>query len=118
MKIRGLVVVVGMLAWGAACSDDPTICTGSYAIGLTVSVEDSGGEPVCDVTVKLQDGAYMEEKTFSETDCILMGAGERAGTYRVTVSRGGTLLAEDQVSVRAEDECHVQSESLRVVVDD
>jgi hypothetical protein len=116
VRIRALVAV-GMLGWSTACSDDTVMCPPFYAFGLVVSVEDAAGDSVCDVTVKLQDGGYVEEKTFSETDCVFMGAGERPGTYGVTVSRGDTLLAEDEVSVQA-DECHVIGKSLTVIVDD
>ena len=104
-------------ALSGACSDDTIICTAEYRFGLGVDVKTSTGDPVCDVTIRLQDGSYIEQKALSETDCFLTGAGERAGTYRVTVSRGDTLLAEEVVTVRAE-ECHVEGKSLTVVVDD
>jgi hypothetical protein len=75
------------------------------------------GTPICDVTIRIRDGNYVEEKQLTESDCILMGAGERPGTYRVTISRGDTVLAEDEVTVR-DDGCHPIPESLEVVLDE
>jgi hypothetical protein len=107
---------MGTLVAGSACSDDTRSCTGDYSYGLGINVEDSAGGAVCDVTIKIQDGSYVEEKPLTESACFVMAAGERPGTYRVTASRDGTVLAEERVTVR-DDACHPIGESLTLVID-
>jgi hypothetical protein len=115
-RTRSLVVLTAFAA-SCACSDDTRSCTDEYAYGLSISVENSAGTPICDVTIRIQEGNYVEEKQLTQSDCILMGAGERAGSYRVTISRGDTVLAEDELTVR-DDGCHPIRESLEVVLDE
>jgi hypothetical protein len=58
----------------------------------------------------------VEETTFDTSSCTFVGAGERAGTYDVSASRGRDILASERVTVR-EDGCHVEPESRTLVVD-
>jgi hypothetical protein len=115
-RARSLLALTAFAA-SCACSDDTRSCTGDYVFGLGISVENSAGTPICDVTIRIQDDNYVEEKQLTQRDCILTGAGERAGTYRVTISRGDTVLAEDEVTVH-DDGCHPIRESLEVILDE
>ena len=63
-------------------------------------------------TMTLRDGDYVETTSESFDGRTLVGAGERAGTYIITVAREGYhswVLTDVEVT---EDECHVDPVSL------
>lgn len=105
-----------LLATSTACAGPPA-CTDLLAFGLNVTVTDAAnGERICDATVTATDGDFSETlQPFGEaTDCTYAGAGERAGTYTITVEKDGyATLTEDNVVVE-EDECHVIGEVLEL----
>jgi len=73
---------------------EPVVCTALYAYGITVTVVDSlSGAPVgAGATVIATDGAYADTVTHhagSANDFPFGTAGERAGTYAVTVLKSG-----------------------------
>lgn len=78
---------------------------------MIVNVEDAQGMPVCDVTVRIRDGAYEEERALEADSCSFSGAGERPGTYQVAALRDGVVVAETRVSVSA-NECHVEGRTV------
>src|SRR5688572_23654555 len=74
----------------SACAPPPVSCTDLFAYGLTVIVTDSTtGERICDATVTVTDGAFAEtlEPPLQSETCAYVGAGERAGTYRVEATK-------------------------------
>ena len=82
-----------------------------------MSVVDAQNMPVCDVTVRIKDGAYEEEAVDHGT-CVFHGAVERPGTYDVSALRDDVVLAEKtQIAVPA-GECHVQGQNVTLVVAD
>jgi hypothetical protein len=108
-------VVAAYLAVAAACSDREG-CDGYLAYGLTVSVTDGTGDPVCDVSVRIEDGQYVEEKELNATDCTMRGAPERPGTYTITASRNEAILDRVTATVPS-DECHVENQSVTLLVE-
>jgi hypothetical protein len=108
------IAVATSFAATAACSEPG--CDANLVYGLTVSVVDGSGDPVCDVSLRIEDGSYVEEKELSQGDCRMTGAPERAGTYTITASRNETILARKTATVPS-DECHVKSQSVTLVVE-
>jgi hypothetical protein len=113
MVVRSLVLAG--CATIVAC-DAASTCDFNFAMGLVVTAVDASGAAACDVLIEIQAGDYVESKQLEPTDCVFRGAGERAGTYLVSASRNGTVLASERVTVEA-DECHVKTESVTLVVD-
>jgi len=100
----------------AACLVDPGVsCTDQYVYGLTVNVVDDAGDALCGATVTLTEGDY-EEVLEESTDCAYIGAGERAGTYSLTVEKEGYTSAGVSEVVIGEDECHVLPETVDVTL--
>ena len=97
------------MAMSGCGTTEPIACTEIFVYGLSVAVVEAGtGAPLADgATLTLRDGDYVESTTESFDGRTMMGAGERAGAYVVTVSRAGfhTWAATD-VIVTA-DQCHV-----------
>lgn len=118
-----VVVIIAGAGVGAACAPTgvgDTNCTALFAYGLHVTVrEDAMGSPrICDAIVTASDGDFEEtlEPQGPASDCVYVGAGERAGTYRVEAAKDGyATVAEDGVVVAA-DECHVIGEAVDLVL--
>lgn len=93
-------------------ASDPIACTAQFVYGITVHVVDSTtGLPVTDgLAGNLQDGSYAEAMMAFGSD--LVGAGERAGTYTVTVTATGYSEWSTSEVVVTADECHVIPVSL------
>ena len=107
------VVVVGIALLG--CGADDKQCTLELRWGLSVSVVDPQNNLVCDVTVRIKDGAY-EEAGVDHGTCVFHGAAERPGTYDVSALRDDVVLAEKTQIVVPAGECHVQGQNVTLVV--
>lgn len=90
------------------------ICTGQFVSGLQVSVQDSvTGAPVASgATLTTADGSYRDTVSVPAhrpdlDGHVLLAAGERPGTYDVTVSKTGYLDWQRSNVVVTADECHV-----------
>lgn len=104
----------------AACTSQPPqpeqpdqrqVCTALYAYGISITVLDAGGDSLrATPTGVLRDGSWRE--TMQGFGNRLMGAGERKGTYNVTVSAPGYASWDTSGVVVTADECHVQGVSL------
>lgn len=108
-KLALLFVLTIFLACNT--SDDPgdvfTNCTEEFVFGLVIEVNDAntGNIILQNVTVTAADGDYTEGLVFNFDRFI--GAGERAGTYILTIeAEGYQTLVTDPIVV-GEDECHV-----------
>ena len=115
LKMTVALVTAAAVTVGCAI---PQPCTDLFAYGLTVTVVDADGTPICDATVSATDEEYQETlEPQAGTPCTYVGAGERAGTYRVEASKDGfgTAIA-DSVVVGA-DECHVIGQPLTLTLE-
>lgn len=123
---NGGAVVVAIFLTGCALLDDgPQVCTADFRFGLAVYVKDSstgawaasGARLLTDLAGTPVDTAQSFPTAFpagqpSLDSMPLLGAGERAGVYRVTVRKAGYadwLRAGVRVT---EDECHVRPTTL------
>jgi len=105
-----VIMVLALTTCGGA--SDPIACTAQFVYGITVHVVDATtGLPVSDgLSGNLQDGSYSEAMMAFGSD--LVGAGERAGTYAVTVTATGYSEWSTSEVVVTADECHVIPVSL------
>jgi len=95
--------------------DSPIYCTANFVWGLQVSVQDSvtGAPAASGAELIAREGAYADTSRFPANrpdldDLPLVGAGERAGTYTVTVRKAGFVDWERDGIVVTADECHVR----------
>ena len=129
MKARQYVVVMKTVSavFAAAfvivaCSSSDysgPICTADFRAGLVVYVHDSLSDtPIASgASLVARDGAYKDSVAFpaGRTDLNaspLSSAGERAGTYQVTVTKPGNLPWTKSNVVVTANECHVNTVTL------
>lgn len=119
--MRGLFMV--LLTTGlpfTSCIDrtpDGRVCTDLFAYGVSAQVTDAvTGQPITNATLTLRDGDYTEVmQAFPTGDFV--GAGERPGTYTLTIDvPGATSDTVTGIVVRS-DECHVIGVALDVRVE-
>jgi hypothetical protein len=102
------------LAASAACSNDPIVCTAQFVPAVVVEVRDSMTEDALAAGARgsVRDGTFLDSlRPF--TSASLQGAGERPGTYTVTIVHPGYadwLLADVRVH---RDVCHVVTVNLQ-----
>jgi len=97
--------------------DNQIFCTDQFVYGLYVIVLDaSTGNPIFqDIEVKAVDGTYQEIlELVPGLEYAFVGAGERAGTYVVTITKAGYQTYTSAPIVLTRDECHVIPQSLTV----
>ena len=113
MRMLMLVSMMCLLVPGCFRFDDGVFCTEIFVSGVNVSVTDENGDPISGATLTLTEG------DFSETMIELrageyVGAGERAGTYTLTIeAEDFEPVTIDDIVVDA-DECHVIPVMLEV----
>jgi len=117
MKPRLLLFGVILTSAAIGCSS-PTanniVCTDIFIVGLTVTVQDSvtGAPAYAGATVIARDGTYADSasRPANSTDTFpLPLAGERAGTYDVTVRESGYLDWTRKGVQVTRNECHVNT---------
>jgi hypothetical protein len=105
------------LSTGSTGGDGP-VCTEVYAYGLDIKVHYPANVDPTRFQVRVQDGAYLEVAGVStsvvsgETD--FLAAGERPGTYAITVSHPelGTRI-QSNVTV-TKDNCHIIGQTVEI----
>ena len=113
MRVLVLLSMACLAAAGCGLIFDGRACTAVYVYGLTVTVTDESGEPVTGAALTLTDGDYTEmipgpPGTGIELEGgVYLGAGERAGTYTLTIEADGFEPATIENIVIEADECHV-----------
>ena len=99
-------------------NDEDIFCTTEFVYGLNVTVIDSQTQQLIveGVTVTAQSGNYQETlEIFPGSEYVFYGAGERPGTYLITVTKSGYVTNTATVTVAA-DECHVIPQQVQVVL--
>lgn len=120
MKKLFLFLLCAPLVISSSCEssdDDPIFCTDEFVAGLHVTVLDAAnGQPLVDgVEIKAADGTYLETLQLeSGLEYLFKGAGERVGTYTVTVTKNGYQTYTSTPIVVTRDVCHVITQSLTV----
>lgn len=104
----------------AGCGNllDGQACTADFRYGISISVLDRAtGLPVIEgIAGEVRDGSYVETmEVFFENQ--LVGAGERAGTYDVSVTALGYAPWSQQNVDVDKDECHVEQRTLTATLD-
>ncbi|UCC32091.1 MAG: carboxypeptidase regulatory-like domain-containing protein, partial [Phycisphaerales bacterium] len=95
LRISVLISTVSLTAAGCIPIFDRNACTAIFAYGLTVRVMDENGDPVSGATLTLTEGDYVETipgppgSGVEPEPGVYLGAGERAGTYTLTVEAEG-----------------------------
>jgi hypothetical protein len=120
MKKLFLFFLFSTLFFISSCEDNDDnqiFCTDQFVYGLNVIVLDaSTGNPIFqDIEVKAVDGTYLEIlELVPSSEYAFVGAGERAGTYVVTITKAGYQTYTSAPIVLTRDECHVIPQSLTV----
>ncbi len=94
---------------------DGPVCTDMFAYGVNVTLTDADGQSVSEATVTLSEGAYVEAME-ELSDGTYVGAGERAGTYTLTIEAEGFESVAIEGIFVDEDECHVIPVSREVTL--
>lgn len=108
-----MAIVLAAALLGACDDDLGLVCTTEFVYGLNLTVLDGQGGPAAQGATGIAiDGAYSETLMVLEPE-TMVGAGERAGTYDITVTKPGYVTwSADDVTV-TENECHVNPVTLQ-----
>lgn len=118
-------IILLMSIFAISCNNDDnsnsgeTNCTDQFVYGLHVSVKNAVTNAVLQegVLVKATDGSYVETlQTEGNSSTVFVGAGERAGSYILTVSKDGYETFTSEVITLKRDECHVISKEVTVAL--
>jgi hypothetical protein len=91
-------------------------CEDYASAGLTVSVGDADGVPVCDAEVDAIDGTEtIHLEPTAGSDCAYVGAWERAGHYVVSARRDGSAAMSERIAVSAGG-CHVEGKRVELIL--
>lgn len=108
-----LSICVAILASTACSGSGPTgvVCTTQFVYGLGITVQNAAtGAAITDsASVVVKDGSYTESYTLGgQPGGVIAAAGERAGTYSISI-RKGEFAPYDTVGIKVtKDACHVQ----------
>lgn len=119
MKKLYLFALCMPLLMASTCESDNNqiVCTQQFVYGLKIVVLDAstGNFLVEGVEVKAVDGAYQETLALVPgLEYSFAGAGERVGTYIVTITKAGYQTYISSPIVVTRDVCHVIPQSLTV----
>lgn len=111
MKSKKIITMITVLTLFFGCKEEKniTICTLEFVYGINITLinADTSDAIIDDVKVVIKDGNYEEIITNIESSTPFFGAGERAGTYIVTItSNKYKTFISDPIIVEA-NECHV-----------
>ena len=89
------------------CQNDGIICTAEWVSGVTVNLTDAAtGEPITGATLTLTEGDYTETME-NPGSGFYSGAGERPGTYTLTIGATGYESQTRTDLVVHDAPCHV-----------
>lgn len=110
---RRIGAVVSILLLAAACQPLPpngggAVCTMQFVYGISATVTDAatGADITPGSSLIVREGTYVDSVA-AGPGSFLAAAGERAGTYEVTVRRSGYHPFSRSGVVVTRDECHV-----------
>ena len=98
-EARWCFALTAAVLLGAVCScSSERSCTFIFMPAVAVTVVDASGNPVCDVTVRIQSDQTDVQVDLTTSTCYA-SAGDQAGDYSVSVLRAGSELARQSVQV-------------------
>ncbi|MFK8060824.1 MAG: hypothetical protein AB8B78_12130 [Polaribacter sp.] len=112
MKSKTIIAIVSLVLLFNSCKEnekDNIICTLEFIYGINITLIDvKTSKPISDnVKAVIKDGNYEEILEVIESNVPLLGAGERAGTYIVTITSDNyKTFVSEPIIVKA-NECHV-----------
>ncbi len=114
LKLTGAVLMLSLAPYLQCLGlDDDQACTAIFVYGVNVEVTNQAGTPIANATCTLQDGNYIEVlQTLTAGEYF--GAGEREGTYTLTVQATGYQSVTVEDIVVGADECHVIPVTVKV----
>lgn len=94
-------------------NEEPVTCTLEFVYGLHITLIDANTkESITDnITVVIKDGDYEEVLQTIESSTHFFGAGERSGTYTVTVTSDNYKTFVSEPILVTSNECHVKTVS-------
>ncbi len=112
MKSIQMIAIVSFILLFNGCKendDENIICTLNYVYGLDINlVEKSTENPITgNVKIIAKDGDYEETLENYDPSTSFYGAGERKGTYTLTVTSDNYKTYISEPIVVTSDECHV-----------
>jgi len=94
---------------------DTQACTGEYRFGVNVTLRNaSSGAPVAGATVVIAEGSYRETLSTIGPPGSYAGAGEREGSYTLSVAAPGYVSPAPRTVVVTGGECHVNGVSVTI----
>ncbi|WP_298555814.1 hypothetical protein [uncultured Algibacter sp.] len=120
MKTKLLIPFLSVLiiATFSCKTSDDIFCTDIFVYGLSITVKDANTDAVIteNITIKATDGDYEETLMSIESSNAFVGAGERAGTYILTINATNYKdYITEPIKVSA-DECHVIPEAIEIML--
>lgn len=117
--LAGLIVAMTLLWMVGGCNAfDGSICTAQFVYGIHATVTDADtGEAVTPAGLTLEDldSGYTEPMEESPSGSgIFVGAGERAGRYRLIITAGGYVQKVIDEVIVEDGGCHVIPVALDV----
>lgn len=116
MKLRFTLSIIYCFLTFLSCQnqqiDQPIVCTEVFIQGLHITLVDAASSEIIteDVTITATDGDFKENLKRIETQTSFSGAGERAGTYVLTITSSNYKTFVSNPIVVSADECHVMTE--------
>jgi hypothetical protein len=113
------VFIIVLLAFSAASVTSGCLvggaCTTELRYGVNVTVRNARtGVNIDNAVVTIVEGSYREPLTDPARSGVYVGAGERAGTYTLTVTATGFQPAAPRTLTVSAGECHVSPVSVTV----
>jgi hypothetical protein len=115
-------ILLAAVACGSPAPVSP-VCTADFRPGVVVHVKDSltGAGAASGASLVVREGFFKDSVAFPNSrpdlnDSPLAAAGERGGTYQITVSKPG-YATWSQSNVRVtENQCHVNTIQLTALL--
>jgi hypothetical protein len=111
MSFKKYVFVLAVIVCFFGCKeeDDITICTLQFVYGLNITlVEANSTNPATgEINATIKDGSYEEVLQNIESNVPFFGAGERRGTYILTITSDRYKTFVSAPILVTADECHV-----------
>ena len=94
---------------------DTQACTTEYRFGVNVTLRNaSSGAAVAGATVVIVEGSYRETLSSIGPPGSYAGAGEREGSYTLSVAAPGYVSPAARTVVVTGNECHVNGVSVTI----